>query len=83
MVRRISVMLAGAMVAALISAAPVQAQNRPDGAIRVAEVPFMFGGHRHCWADDGWHGPGFYWCGFEHRKGRGWGGPDGYHGWHH
>jgi hypothetical protein len=45
-------------------------------------IDFVFGGHRHCWYDDGWHGPGFYWCGYGHRQGRGWGGPEGYRGWH-
>lgn len=42
---------------------------------------FVFKGHKHCWADNGWHGAGWYWCGYENRKGRGWGGPEGYQGW--
>ena len=30
---------------------------------------------------DGWHGPGWYWCGYHHRVGLGWGGPEGWNGW--
>jgi hypothetical protein len=54
-----------------------------SGSASAFGVDFSFGGHRHCWYDDGWHGPGFYWCGYAHRHGRGWGGPEGWHGWHH
>jgi hypothetical protein len=44
---------------------------------------FVFGGHKHCWSDKGWKGPGWYWCGYENRKGEGWGGAEGYQGWKH
>ena len=37
--------------------------------------------HRYCWYDDGWSGPGWYWCGAPWRAGYGWGGPWGWHGW--
>jgi hypothetical protein len=46
-------------------------------------IDFVIGGHKHCWYEDGWHGTGWYWCGYAHRHGHGWGGPEGYHGWHH
>jgi hypothetical protein len=49
----------------------------------VEQVQFVFGGHKHCWYPDGWHGPGWYWCGYRLRKGLGWGGPEGYQGWKH
>jgi hypothetical protein len=49
----------------------------------VEKTEWIFGGHRHCWYLDGWHGPGWYWCGYGHRRGRGWGGPEGYQGWRH
>jgi len=49
----------------------------------VEKTEWLFGGHRHCWYNDGWHGPGWYWCGYAHRRGRGWGGPEGYQGWKH
>ena len=35
---------------------------------------FWSHGRRYCWYDDGWHGPGFYWCGYAWRRGLGWGG---------
>ncbi len=38
---------------------------------------------RHCFYVDGWHGPGWYRCGYHHRKGYGWGGPAGWNGWSH
>jgi hypothetical protein len=38
-------------------------------------------GRRYCWYDDGWQGPGFYWCGYAKRHGLGWGGGAGWHGW--
>ena len=42
---------------------------------------YMFGGHRYCWYDAGWHGGGWYWCGYAERRGLGWGGGEGWHGW--
>jgi hypothetical protein len=49
----------------------------------VDQVQFVYGGHRHCWYPDGWHGPGWYWCGYHHRRGFGWGGEEGWRGWRH
>jgi len=43
--------------------------------------PFVFEGHSYCWYDDGWRGPGWYRCGYEFRRGLGWGGPRGWRGW--
>jgi len=51
--------------------------------VPASAIDFIIGGHRHCWYVDGWHGPGWYWCGYAHRHGRGWGGPEGWQGWHH
>ena len=42
---------------------------------------FVWGGRRYCWYDDGWQGPGWYWCGYAWRRGYGWGGGYGWHGW--
>jgi hypothetical protein len=53
------------------------------GLATVEKTQFIFEGHRHCWYADGWHGPGWYWCGYRHRNGVGWGGPEGWHGWRH
>lgn len=49
----------------------------------VQQVQFFLGGRNYCWYDDGWHGPGFYWCGYAYRRGYGWGGGAGWHGWNH
>src|SRR5580692_4258112 len=48
----------------------------------VEQAQFVFGGRNYCWYDDGWRGPGFYWCGYAWRRGLGWGGGVGWHGWH-
>ena len=45
------------------------------------QVQFIFGGRNYCWYDNGWRGPGFYWCGYAFRSGLGWGGGAGWHGW--
>jgi hypothetical protein len=44
---------------------------------------FVFRGHSYCWYEKGWHRQGWYRCGYAWRKGRGWGGPDGFQGWKH
>jgi hypothetical protein len=48
----------------------------------VEQAQFFFGGQNYCWYDNGWRGPGFYWCGYAWRRGFGWGGGVGWHGWH-
>jgi hypothetical protein len=50
-------------------------------ASQVENAQFLFGGQNYCWYDDGWSGPGWYWCGYAFRTGLGWGGGDGFHGW--
>src|SRR5580692_11479024 len=47
----------------------------------VEQAQFVFGGQNYCWYDNGWRGPGFYWCGYAWRRGLGWGGGAGWHGW--
>jgi len=42
---------------------------------------YVIDGRRFCWYDDGWQGPGWYWCGYAWRRGLGWGGGYGFHGW--
>ena len=49
----------------------------------IAEAQFIFGGRNYCWYDNGWRGPGWYWCGYELRRGFGWGGGVGWNNWHH
>jgi hypothetical protein len=49
----------------------------------IEQTQFVFGGRNYCWYDDGWRGPGYYWCGYAFRRGLGWGGGAGWHGWGH
>ena len=53
-----------------------------DTLTAVEETQFVYLGRDYCWYPDGWHGPGFYWCGYAWRSGFGWGGPIGWRGWH-
>jgi hypothetical protein len=46
-----------------------------------AKVQYSWGGRNYCWYDDGWNGPGWYWCGQYLTRGIGWGGGVGWHGW--
>jgi hypothetical protein len=48
----------------------------------VAQAQYIYGGHNYCFYIDGWHGPGWYWCGYGSRRGYGWGGVEGWHNWH-
>jgi hypothetical protein len=51
-------------------------------AVAITEnVQYFFGGRNYCWYDDGWQGPGWYWCGYRWRRGHGWGGGHNFHGW--
>jgi len=47
----------------------------------VEQAQFFFLGHNYCWYNNGWQGPGWYWCNYAWRSGFGWGGGDGWHGW--
>src|SRR5262245_12519123 len=42
---------------------------------------YIVDGRNYCWYDFGWMGPGWYWCGYAWRRGLGWGGGYGFHGW--
>ena len=62
----------------------VQVSASRAGSADTAEVEYYwFEGHRYCWYDDAWRGPGWYWCGNNLSKGIGWGGPIGWHFWYH
>ncbi len=50
--------------------------------VTLEEAQYVWGGRHYCWYDGGWHGPGFYWCGYAWRHGYGWGGGYGWRGWH-
>ncbi len=66
------------------SAAPMVASSAICGAADnlnlVERAQFIWLGRNYCWYDDGWNGPGWYWCGQYTVPGIGFGG--GY-GWHH
>jgi len=47
----------------------------------IETAQFFWGGRRYCWYYNGWRGPGWYQCGYHWRRGFGWGGPVGWHGW--
>jgi hypothetical protein len=49
--------------------------------LNIIEAARMWGGQSYCWYDDGWNGAGWYQCGYAKRRGYGWGGPYGWHGW--
>jgi hypothetical protein len=81
-----------ASAAALAIAPLANAQPASDGRLifgvepvgapaLVQDVQFLFGGRNYCWYPVGWHGAGYYWCGYANRRGFGWGGPVGWHGW--
>ena len=42
---------------------------------------YTFDDNDYCWYDEGWQGPGWYWCDYEWESGVGWGGPYGWNGW--
>lgn len=47
----------------------------------VQKTQFYYADREYCWYPGGWHGPGWYWCGYNYRRGFGWGGPYGWNGW--
>jgi hypothetical protein len=93
-----SALMAGAAVYSAADAAPslyaapapapapaplVEAVYAPGGQPLLQNVQYIWGGRNYCWYDGGWHGPGYYWCGYAGRRGLGWGGGYGWHGWGH
>lgn len=50
-------------------------------AVAPGEIHHSWHGRAYCWYESGWKGPGWYRCGFAARRGLGWGGPAGWHGW--
>ena len=67
---------------ASISNGAADVRDLTSAAAQVERVQFLFGGRNYCWYDDGWRGPGWYWCGYAFRRGFGWGGGVGWNGWH-
>src|SRR3984893_1949805 len=65
----------GTLIGGGVEAAPIGAphalQTAVDSLDVIENVQFVFGGRRFCWYDDGWQGPGWYWCGYRWRSGLG------------
>jgi hypothetical protein len=62
--------------------APIGLRNAADDLILLDSVGYTWKGRQYCWYNAGWRGAGWYWCGYERRRGFGWGGPPGWRGWH-
>ena len=75
----------GAMIGGSAGAAPMGAPEAVRAAAdtlnMIEDVQYVWLGHNYCWYDDGWNGPGWYWCGYGPRVGLGWGGGFGWHSW--
>jgi len=52
-----------------------------NGLNLLEQTQYIYGGRRYCWYRGGWHGPGWYRCGYARRHGLGWGGGTGWQGW--
>ena len=81
-------LIASGMLVDRLQAAPIapsEGLRAALGSLDIVEKAqvLVWHGRRYCWYDDGWQGPGFYWCGYAWRQGFGWGGGSGWHGWQH
>ncbi len=78
-------LLTAALGAGQAQAAPIAApgaMNAAAGSVGLKQdVQFYWDGREYCFYPEGWHGPGWYWCGYAWEEGFGWGGPFGWHGW--
>jgi hypothetical protein len=80
------VVAAGALLVATQANAGSSPVNTLNGIERglvdtVAVRVYVHEGRRYCFYFDGWHGPGWYRCGFAWRQGIGWGGVYGWNSW--
>lgn len=62
------------------NAAPPPDMGAPPDA---GDETFFYNGDNYEWYDDGWSGPGYYIVGYQFRRGHGFGGGEGWHGWRH
>jgi hypothetical protein len=82
-VSAMSLAAAGSLMADRARAAPFADELRGAAPLGNIEKVQFYGGHQYCWYLLGWHGPGWYWCGFADHAGFGWGGGEGWRGFHH
>src|SRR5262249_21223639 len=70
-----------ALAGGRVHAAPI-APGAIAGDVALAEpAQFIHRGKLYCWYPYGWAGAGWYWCGYGHSAGGGWGGGCGLKGW--
>ena len=50
----------------------------PAAKSMVEQAQFYWNDQQYCFYEDGWHGPGWYVCGYAWRRGYGWGGGRGW-----
>ena len=76
------VSLFGGNTQAAVVAAPngILAAGSALNPVQNAQLYYL-DGRQYCWYDDGWHGPGWYWCDYAWIINEGWGGGYGWHGW--
>jgi hypothetical protein len=46
----------------------VAASHVASQLLPVEKAQFVYGGRQYCWYDNGWRGPGFYWCGYAYPR---------------
>lgn len=74
-------MVVGGNAGATTMSAPAAIRTAAGSLNMVENVQFFWTGHNYCWYDDGWNGPGWYWCDMYLQPGIGWGGGYGWHSW--
>ena len=73
-----SITLALVEAGSFSAAAAPAAGASPSPRFTVEQVQFYWNDHEYCFYEDGWHGPGWYMCGYAWRRGYGWGGGRGW-----
>jgi len=73
--------LSGAIFAGPVVAMSASPLTAPSVLGDLQQVQYIYGGRNYCWYNNGWRGPGYYWCGYAMRRGFGWGGGPGWRGW--
>ena len=71
----------GGNAGAVPMSTPAAMHTAADSLKMTENVQFFWRGHNYCWYDDGWNGPGWYWCDMYLQRGIGWGGGYGWHNW--
>lgn len=91
MYKSVPLIVAMTMFTAVAGRAETSLPPEPDGLLQGNEMMdvsaqvriYRHRGVRFCFYPTGWHGPGWYRCGFAWRRGLGWGGVYGWNNWDH